>query len=268
MGDHSATMSDDCSSTSDGSCAIEESDHELITIMSLVLYVVPSFPVFSANLVEIKFQLVNDKSTIIYDGYIKDWNLSRSYPAVIKLSKNYTNAFLIDPDEFGHSVDIEDGKQFCDDMVFVIWKWEWEEPVLDDIESACCCLKFCGGQLSLCESETTVESTSEPSIIKHSLTFKCMGTTKSVRSQEILAEAAYKLKQSETVEIQLRREPSNPRDARAIAFDCKLLDQWERVGYVVREAVECVHEAIETDNIADVRIKWVRFIMIIRTSII
>ncbi len=45
-----------------------------------------------------------------------------------------------------------------------------------------------------------------------------MGTTKSVRSQEVLSEAATKLKNHETIEVRLRKEPTNPKDSRAIVL--------------------------------------------------
>ncbi len=40
-------------------------------------------------------------------------------------------------------------------------------------------------------------------------------------------------------------EPTNPVDAHAIAFECKLNDKWQKIGYVVREALDAVHDALQ-----------------------
>ena len=61
--------------------------------------------------------------------------MSRTYPALLKGSNGYTNAFLIDPDEYGRSVDLDEDRHFCDGKVFVLWKWEWQDTP-DEHESA------------------------------------------------------------------------------------------------------------------------------------
>ena len=60
-----------------------------------VQYTIPSFPVFTTSLVEIKYQLVDD-STVVFDGYIRDCpELVRSYPALLKLYSGLTLKSLI-----------------------------------------------------------------------------------------------------------------------------------------------------------------------------
>ena len=87
-----------------------------------------------------------------------------------------------------------------------------------------------------------------------------MGTNKTVQSQEILAESARRLKKGEPLEIRLRVESNNPKDSRAIAFDCKLESDWKLVGYVVHEALDGVHYAIDKGLIVSVAFDWIRFI--------
>ena len=58
----------------------------------------------------------------------------------------------------------------------------------------------------------------------------------------------------------LKKEPANPKDSRAIAFHCKLDKDWESIGYVVREAVECVHHALDNNHTASTQFEWIRFI--------
>ena len=242
-------------------CSERLDDHTFITILNVgassIRYTVPSFPVFSANLREVKFQGLDDRDCRYYDGYIRDTpNLKRSFPALLKLCSGYTNAFVIDPDEFDHCIPIGD-KIFYEKKVFVIWKWTWEESA-EDIEQEST------GNMS---DESIGESSGEDndadlntSLLTHSVIFKCMGATKTVRSQEILAEAAQKLKKEESVGVMLRKEPKNPKDSRAIAFDCKLKNDWELIGYVAKEALNSVHEAIDSKKILSIKFEWIRFI--------
>ena len=55
-------------------------------------------------------------------------------------------------------------------------------------------------------------------------------------------------------------EPTNPVDAKAIAIKCQLEDsQWHRIGYIVREALDDVHAALQANAIASVSFGWVKF---------
>lgn len=45
----------------------------------------------------------------------------------------------------------------------------------------------------------------------------------------------------------------------AIAFTCFIDGKWERIGYIVREALDDVHEAISTNSIHNVKLGWVKF---------
>lgn len=67
--------------------------------------------------------------------------------------------------------------------------------------------------------------------ITHSVAFKCMGSVKELRYQEILSSVANKMKLGETVPAKIEKEASNPVDSRATAFMCKLHDhdEWERI---------------------------------------
>ena len=97
--------------------------------------------------------------------------------------------------------------------------------------------------------------------ITHTVVFKCIGSSKELHYQEILALAAKKLKEGETVPVQLQKEPHNPADANAVAIMCKVCDQWERIGYVVREALGAVHDAIDNNTIVYIQFSWVKYIV-------
>ena len=83
-------------------CSQGEDEHMLVTILSTgrrMSYTVPSFPVVTTMLCEVKYQLEDDQQ--IYDGYIRECSgLVRPYPSLLKLCYNYTKAFTIDAEEF------------------------------------------------------------------------------------------------------------------------------------------------------------------------
>ena len=170
----------------------------------------------------------------------------------------YSMLFL-QVEEFAKSIDVSQYKLFRDNQVFVIWDWAW----LDDVED--------GEQVNSSNDEdgddasTTnhqlqsdddeSDNTDEPVVppITHSVVFKCIGANKEKRYQELLALASKKLKDGQTVPVQLKKEPTNCFDSRAIAFMCKADKEWERIGYVVSEALPDVHNAMDADKILAVR---------------
>lgn len=81
-------------------------------------------------------------------------------------------------------------------------------------------------------------------IVTHTVTFKCMGTTKEDRYQETLACVAQLTSAGHEVRCKLQAEPENPFDSRAIAFRCEVDSSWHTTGYVVKEALDDVHEAL------------------------
>ena len=110
------------------------------------------------------------------------------------------------------------------------------------------------------DTSTEVNEEEIPSIT-HSVTFKCIGSTKELRYQEVLALAKQKIKKEETVEVKLQKEPDNPVDANAIAFMCNADSKWERIGYVVSEALLDAHDAINNKKIINVYFDWIRYIV-------
>ncbi len=79
------------------------------------------------------------------------------------------------------------------------------------------------------------------------------------RYQDVLALAAKKRREGETVPVRIQEEQNNPVDVRAIAFMCKVNDQWEKIGYVVCEALDAVHEAMGHKKILQVCFDWVKY---------
>lgn len=56
--------------------------------------------------------------------------------------------------------------------------------------------------------------------------------------------AKKKMDQGVVVPVKIVKEPHNPVDSRAIAFMCCVDKAWERIGYIVKEALNDVHSAL------------------------
>ena len=63
----------------------------------------------------------------------------------------------------------------------------------------------------------------------------------------------------------LQPEPEKPFDSLAIAFRCEVDSSWHTIGYVVKEALDDVHETILAKKITAVSFDWVKFIIYWRT---
>ena len=73
---------------------------------------------------------------------------------------------------------------------------------------------------------------------------------KELNYREVLAEVAQLRSQGANVEVKLEPEPSNPFDAKAIAFQCKLNGAWNTIGYVVSDEVHH-DQALSSNSIVD-----------------
>ena len=93
------------------------------------------------------------------------------------------------------------------------------------------------------------ESRSVGANVLYSVCFKCIGTTKEQSYQDILAEAAQKKRAGINVEVRLSPEPHNPFDANLIAFEILVNAEWKRVGYMVSEVLNAVHQALHNKEI-------------------
>lgn len=89
--------------------------------------------------------------------------------------------------------------------------------------------------------------------------FKVIGATCNKKHQHALEQANEAARSGRDVHVAITKEPNNPVDSMAIAFTCFIDGKWERIGYIVREALDDVHEAISTNSIHNVKLGWVKF---------
>ena len=95
--------------------------------------------------------------------------------------------------------------------------------------------------------------------ITHTVNFKCIGADKQRRYQDILYLAAKECGEGINVPVKIEPEPNNKFDNKAVAFMCQADCGWERIGYVVREASEEVHQAITNNKILGVSFEWIKY---------
>ena len=63
------------------------------------------------------------------------------------------------------------------------------------------------------------------------------------------------------VPVNLFPEPDNNYDSRAIAFKCFIDDQWQPIGYVVKEALDDVHNALSSNEIVNIHFVRARYLV-------
>ena len=112
-----------------------------------------------------------------------------------------------------------------------------------------------------CTDNDSDEDEDEIPVIKHSVTFECIGCTKELRYQEMLALAKQKINKGEDVLVKLQKEMDNAFDANAIAFMCNADGNWKRIGYVVSEALSDVNDALLKNKIIKVYFDWIKYIV-------
>ena len=45
-------------------------------------------------------------------------------------------------------------------------------------------------------------------------------------------------------------------------FQCKLDSKWQKIGYIVREALDDVHRALERKRIISVKFAWAKYLVV------
>ena len=98
--------------------------------------------------------------------------------------------------------------------------------------------------------------------MQHTITFKCIGTTHDFHAQSALRRVSQLIDKGDIVPVNIYPEPSNSYDSKAIAFKCWLDDDWHRIGYVVKEALDAVHETRDNNKIIDVSFNWAKYLVI------
>jgi len=162
---------------------------------------------------------------------------------------------VLQGEEFDKAISVSLYILFRGTQVFVIWDWVDGSEDVDSSEES-----VPQDDYDYKSDDTSDNDDPVPSIT-HTVIFKCIGVTKKHRYQELLALAKQKKTSGKIVPVKLEKEPSNPVDLYSIAFMCKVDKEWERIGYVITEALPDVHKAIDNDKIIKVYFGWIKFIV-------
>ena len=145
-----------------------------------------------------------------------------------------------------------------------MWNWTWLDEVPSSDDRSVCL----DNSEDFRDSDDAIESFDDDTTevcaipaITHSVIFKCIGNLKEHRYQELLALAKKKINEGVIVQVNIKKEPDNPIDSKAIAFACDVSGTWERIGYVVREALDEVHKAMDNGLILKVEFDWIKYIV-------
>ena len=140
--------------------------------------------------------------------------------------------------------------------MYVAWKWTWKDNSISPPPSPSILTSPQHSQAS--DSDETDLDTD--STCYHVVKFKCIGARKDDDGQKVLKSLSQLEKgELDKVEVKMVPEPDNPVDAKAIAFVTFWDGKWQRIGYVVREALDDVHFAINNKQIVNVCFDWVKF---------
>lgn len=201
---------------------------------------------------------------------------SCSYPLESCPSMYYYNImFQLDEVARGCKSIDTDSLILLHDFVHVAWEWEWDNDNMDDSTDDVSVIgndgdhvnPYLGSDLSEDAYSDSEDVTSdEVPYLTHTITFKCIGTTHDRTSQETLAKVAPLLENDKEVPVGVFPEPNNVYDAKAICFKCYIDGEWKRIGYIVREALDHVHDAITMKKIISVKFGWVKYLAIWRSG--
>lgn len=139
------------------------------------------------------------------------------------------------------------------DNVFVAYEWIW---LTDDFDN-----DGDGTQMAEDDAEENAEDSDDCVHVSHTVTFKCIGANRNPNHQTALEAAADDISNGKNVPVRLFHEPNNPNDSMAMAFECLLDGQWKRIGYVIKEVLQEVHEASRSNVILSVNFEWVKFLL-------
>ena len=149
--------------------------------------------------------------------------------------------------------------------IMIIWEWEWLSELATEIAEEINHISETSSEGIAAlnpdiDSDVTDDGSTETSTL-HTVTFKCIGTTHDLNAQEVLQKVSLLLNKGEVVSVNIYPEPDNPYDNQAIAFKCNVDGQSQRIGYIVKEALNSVHSAMATGKITQVSFAWAKYLV-------
>ena len=176
---------------------------------------------------------------------------------------------LLQKEEFEHSHSVS-CLHLYNNEVLVLWKWHSLES--DDstenesVEGEQTETREDGSGVSEEVNESVEDDGNDDGVasrvpITHGVVFKCIGVSRDPNSQYALSLASKEVGAGKTVPVELYPEVDNPKNARAIAFRCYVDKKWHRIGYIVDELLEAVHNALDKNEVLSVELEWAKFVI-------
>lgn len=146
--------------------------------------------------------------------------------------------------------------------VMVVWECEWQDEDIDHVsETSSEGIAAINPDIESCSESESNDDNSSNEQMMHTVTFKCIGTTHHIDAQDVLCRVNQLLDQGENVNVDIFPEPDNPHDSNAITFKCLIDGEWKTIGYVVKEALDSVHSALNQMKIAQIKFSWVKYMV-------
>ena len=153
--------------------------------------------------------------------------------------------------------------------VMIIWNWVWDDNQSDaesDSSSITSDLpEHYNPGLHSDISDSENDSSPPSTTTFDTVTFKCIGTVHDQHAQKTLSKVL-ELQKVGVVPVRLKPEPENLHDSKAVAFQCLVDGEWNRIGYIVREALDEVHIALNDGTIVNVAFSWVKYLVVWQRS--
>uniref|UniRef100_A0A1X7TRH2 HIRAN domain-containing protein n=1 Tax=Amphimedon queenslandica TaxID=400682 RepID=A0A1X7TRH2_AMPQE len=161
-------------------------------------------------------------------------------------------------DEFSQQILIPNIR-LVSNAVYVVWKWKMKSQVQINTLEPTDEEENYNEEDNEEEKEISVSDSAEDESYE-TVTFKCIGATREISFQTALRTASSRIRNQDYVPVRLTPEPNNIYDSKAIAFECQLGGKWEKIGYVIKELLDIVHDAIESKEIVKVEFSWIKYI--------
>lgn len=151
-------------------------------------------------------------------------------------------------------VDVRHLRTFELNKLLIVWDGEIEQ-MSDDRDSDSTSNNSTNAPLSPAPSTGNIDSDTD----QQTVTFKVIGVMRDQDIQTLLREIIDRREKGDTIAVKIIAEPDNLFDSRAVSFKASVDGEWKTIGYVVREIVEEIHSAIDSDSIIRTEFAWVRY---------
>ena len=178
-----------------------------------------------------------------------------SYPSSYLATSGY---FCFQVEEFCKVVDVRHLRTLEPGQLLVAWEGEIEQ-ITDDGDTDSASIRSTNSDDSPPPSHLPSTGDTDSDTDQQMVTFKVIGVLRDPQIQTLLREIIDRRERGDYVAVRITPEPDNIFDSRAISFQASIDGEWKRIGYIVKEIVEEVHSAFDSNSIICTEFAWVRY---------